>query len=50
MKVHGKYDYECMNNSLSTYPLLSQYGVVSNQLAMASSRKETTHVLIDTIS
>ncbi len=23
MKLHGKYDYECIRNSLSSYPVLS---------------------------
>ncbi len=38
MKLHSEYDYECIRNSLSTYPLLSQQAVVSNRSDMASSQ------------
>ncbi len=41
-KLNGEYDYECIRNTLSTYPLLSQEAGVSNQSDMASSQKYST--------
>ncbi len=47
IKLHSEYDYECIRNSLSTYPLLSRWAGVSNRSDMASSQsKQRTCVLI----
>ncbi len=39
MNLHSEYHYECISNSLSSYPVLSREAGVSNQLDMASSQK-----------